>query len=206
MTPDNLLLKALIAQPDDDVLRLAMADWFEENGDSPRAEFVRVQVELARGVADRRRRRELETRQSELLFDHDTEWVAPLVTALGCEPGGWGGWVFRRGFVEYFHVRGSVIDRRGERLARRTPMRELFLRPVTENDLVAIGKTRPWAAQLTRLYAHGVRVVDRLAEQLTDAPYYSNLHVLQLGEDGMSDPVRERFRLRFPFASLGHTF
>jgi uncharacterized protein (TIGR02996 family) len=206
MTPDNPFLTALLADPDDDTLRLAMADWFEENGDPARAEFVRVQVELARGAADKARRRELEARQSELLFAHEARWVAPLVAALGCEPGRWGGWVFRRGFVEYFHVRGSVIYRRGERVARRTPVRELFLRPATENDLVAIGETRPWASQLTHLYAHGVQVDDRLAGHLADAPYFSNLRVLQLGQDGMSGPVRKRFRARFPFASLGHNF
>ena len=46
---DNLpLLKAIIADPEDDTARLAYADWLEENGQGERAEFVRVQVEFAR--------------------------------------------------------------------------------------------------------------------------------------------------------------
>ena len=42
------LLEAIRADPDDDTVRLALADWYEENGDPARAEFIRVQVELAR--------------------------------------------------------------------------------------------------------------------------------------------------------------
>lgn len=43
---DPGLLAAVLADPDDDFVRLVCADWFEERGD-PRGEFIRVQVELA---------------------------------------------------------------------------------------------------------------------------------------------------------------
>jgi uncharacterized protein (TIGR02996 family) len=82
MSPDNPFLKALLAQPDDDTLRLAMADWLDENEDPARAEFIRVQVELARGVEERERRVALEKRQAELLVGHEREWVRPLLEAL----------------------------------------------------------------------------------------------------------------------------
>src|SRR4051812_28174157 len=104
MTPDNPFLRALLAEPDDDTLRLATADWLDENDQPARAEFVRVQVELARGVEDRDRRRHLELRQRDLLVAHDAEWVAPLAKVLGLKKGQWGGWVFRRGFAEYFRL------------------------------------------------------------------------------------------------------
>jgi uncharacterized protein (TIGR02996 family) len=42
------LLAAVRAEPDDDTARLVLADWLEEHGDSARAEFIRVQCELAR--------------------------------------------------------------------------------------------------------------------------------------------------------------
>jgi uncharacterized protein (TIGR02996 family) len=42
------LLKAILADPDDDTPRLVYADWLDENGEPARAEFVRVQVELAK--------------------------------------------------------------------------------------------------------------------------------------------------------------
>jgi uncharacterized protein (TIGR02996 family) len=42
------LLAVILAHPDDDAPRLILADWLEEHGDSARAEFIRVQMELAR--------------------------------------------------------------------------------------------------------------------------------------------------------------
>jgi uncharacterized protein (TIGR02996 family) len=42
------LLAGIKAKPDDDLPRLVYADWLDEHGDASRAEFVRVQVELAR--------------------------------------------------------------------------------------------------------------------------------------------------------------
>jgi uncharacterized protein (TIGR02996 family) len=38
---------AIVAEPDDDTVRLAAADWLDEHGDPDRAAFIRIQVELA---------------------------------------------------------------------------------------------------------------------------------------------------------------
>ena len=43
------LLAAIKANPADDLPRLVAADWLEENGESERAEFVRVQCRVANG-------------------------------------------------------------------------------------------------------------------------------------------------------------
>ncbi len=48
MTDRAALLAAIIADPDDDLLRLTYADVIEEEGESDRAEFIRLQVEQAR--------------------------------------------------------------------------------------------------------------------------------------------------------------
>lgn len=45
------LLAGVLADPADDTARLVYADWLQEQGEQERAEFVRVQVELARGSA-----------------------------------------------------------------------------------------------------------------------------------------------------------
>lgn len=53
MTDHDALLAAVIAEPGDDTVRLAYADWIEEHGGQPeRAEFIRVQCELARVYPD----------------------------------------------------------------------------------------------------------------------------------------------------------
>ena len=196
MPPDNPFLAALLAQPDDDTFRLAMADWFIENDQPARAEFIRVQVELAAGVADPARRREREFRQRDLLIAHEAEWVKPLAEALGCRAGEWGGWVFRRGFVEYFHLPAEVILRRGARLARLTPVRELFLRPCSTAELADLGECH-WVRSLTALYLEGFRMTGSAARALLWSPYLANLRRVCYSEDGMARDVREAFARRF---------
>src|SRR5678815_3911516 len=48
MTDADTLLAAILADPAADMPRLAYADCLEESGQPERAEFIRVQVELAR--------------------------------------------------------------------------------------------------------------------------------------------------------------
>lgn len=49
--PDYLgLLAGVLEAPDDDAPRLVLADWLDENGDPERAEFIRVQVAMARKI------------------------------------------------------------------------------------------------------------------------------------------------------------
>ena len=76
---------AIRANPDDDTPRLVYADWLQEQGDEPRAEFIRVQCALARLPADRRKsrteRKRLQARNQELQEAHRDEWIAPLVAA-----------------------------------------------------------------------------------------------------------------------------
>src|SRR5262245_7719260 len=93
MTDAQALLNAVIESPDDDAVRLVFSDWLEEHGDSDRAEFIRTQVELARGVKGAARREKLLRRERELLLAHELEWVGPLRSAVRRA-------TFVRGFVE----------------------------------------------------------------------------------------------------------
>lgn len=45
---EQALLATAIADPDNDLPRLVLADWWDENGQPERAEFCRLQIELAR--------------------------------------------------------------------------------------------------------------------------------------------------------------
>jgi len=47
MNEHDALYAAILAHPDDDGPRLVYADWLEEHGEQERAEFIRVQCELA---------------------------------------------------------------------------------------------------------------------------------------------------------------
>jgi uncharacterized protein (TIGR02996 family) len=114
MTPtESGLLRAVLADPADDTVRLVYADWLEENGQPERAEFIRVQLELMKRKGGGRwnragpggwedctcgtcslRRRERELASSAVMWDADRanhaavpiQWPAPIQ--------------FRRGFVE----------------------------------------------------------------------------------------------------------
>jgi uncharacterized protein (TIGR02996 family) len=193
MTPDNPFLKALLAEPDSDTLRLALADWLDEHDDAPRAEFVRVQIELARGGPSPERRRALEIRQSELLRAHDTQWVVPLARVLGLKQGQWGGWVFRRGFVEYFRLPGVLIDDHGAALAALTPVRELLV----TNSTIETAWAEPWVRNLTRVY--DLPVTPEAAEAMLASPHLKGLTVFAASftDTEGNRALFNRFRKRF---------
>jgi uncharacterized protein (TIGR02996 family) len=81
----DALLAAIRETPEDDGPRLVYADWLEEHGDEhdrARAEFIRVQCELARG-APRDRQRELQVRERALQKGHQAAWLGPLWSPAG---------------------------------------------------------------------------------------------------------------------------
>jgi uncharacterized protein (TIGR02996 family) len=67
------LLAAVRAAPADDAPRLVYADWLDEHGQPERAEFIRLQCELARTDDPALRRRE-----AELLAAHHDALAGPL--------------------------------------------------------------------------------------------------------------------------------
>ena len=67
MTDEQAFLNALKANPADDTTRLVYADWLDEHGDPLRAEFIRVQCELATGRGEYPARKALWVRQWDLL-------------------------------------------------------------------------------------------------------------------------------------------
>src|SRR3954451_19969395 len=78
MTDEAGFLRAVVADPADDAPRLVYADWLDDHGQPERAEFIRVQCELARTPADDPRRLELEARERALLGVQEERWVGPL--------------------------------------------------------------------------------------------------------------------------------
>ena len=71
-------LEDIIASPEDDAPRLIYADWLDENGNPERAEFIRIQIELASLPEDDDRRWPLLAREEELLSAHEDEWRRPF--------------------------------------------------------------------------------------------------------------------------------
>jgi uncharacterized protein (TIGR02996 family) len=87
-------LREIIEHPDDDTPRLVYADWLDDHGDPERAEFIRLQIDLARQPKDDPHREARKKRERELLDVHAWEWAAGFGWPLFEE------WVFRRGFID----------------------------------------------------------------------------------------------------------
>jgi uncharacterized protein (TIGR02996 family) len=71
----------ILSRPDDDVPRLAYADWLDEHGgpaERDRAEFIRVQIDLERLPLPYKRREGLQRREGELLNAHRAAWLEEL--------------------------------------------------------------------------------------------------------------------------------
>jgi uncharacterized protein (TIGR02996 family) len=121
MTHDEAFLQAIIEAPEDDTPRLIYADWLEEHDQPERAEFIRVQVQLARLPEDDGRRPALKARERALLGEHETAWAGPFRGLVES-------WKFRRGFVEQVATGAAKFLTQAERLFRLAPIRRVRLR------------------------------------------------------------------------------
>src|SRR5215470_6975433 len=99
MNEREALLRAVCENPDDDTPRLVFADWLQENGDEARAEFIRLQIEIA-NLPDGQKKQEKQTREKELLNIHEATWTEPFKEFEPDRLEGWGEdfCTFRRGF------------------------------------------------------------------------------------------------------------
>ncbi len=73
-TNETAFLQSIATNHADNVARLVFADWLEERGESPRADLLRVQCELASSKISDDRRHELRVRERELLDAHRQPW------------------------------------------------------------------------------------------------------------------------------------
>jgi uncharacterized protein (TIGR02996 family) len=96
-TPPRELLDAILAAPDDDEVRLVLADWLTEHGD-PLGEFIQVQCMLGRALPAESRQ-ELAAREKELKKKYERIWIAPYRAHMRS-------WKMRRGFVH--HVNADI--------------------------------------------------------------------------------------------------
>ncbi len=112
-------LKAILERPDDDIPRLVYADWLDEQGDV-RAEFIRVQCELARFNAGDPWCDDLRIRERVLLDDFAQDWLGPFASIVE-------DFQFHRGFVEEICISYSTFERLKNELQSWAPLRRVEL-------------------------------------------------------------------------------
>jgi uncharacterized protein (TIGR02996 family) len=199
MSDGDALFSAILAEPEEDVPRLAFADWLDETGgefDRARAEFVRAQVALARippaeSVAWNPRVIELRAREQALVTAYGRRWIEPLRgrggPLEGTEPYG----QFRRGFVEVVWMPAVWFVARAPALFARTPARELSVTRTTVEELGALAGSA-YLPRLTALELIDRRLGDDAARVLVRHPRVAALAALRLIGCGLTDTAAYR--------------
>jgi uncharacterized protein (TIGR02996 family) len=186
MNTAEAFLVDIIEHPDDDTPRLIYADWLADRGDTARADFIRVQIELARLAEDHPRRIALLQREGELLRQHRKKWLAELPKLRGMK---WGNW--ERGFVgSATVVRGKTFHDHASQLFAAAPVRNLRFELLTPRTAARVFVT-PDLSRLTGLFADYGNVGPEGAAALAGSPHLEGLAVLSLQQCGLGDDGAE---------------
>lgn len=150
MSLEPALLAAIAAAPDDDLPRLVYADWLDENGRPLRAEFIRLQIEIARKETLPRAALNLFShlwkRQQEILDNHREELLGPLATLRDIHAA-----EFRRGFLERISLRLHDFLTAAEFLSSLVPIPEV--RVYAAEDPLDMLASNPFTYLITELQA-----------------------------------------------------
>jgi uncharacterized protein (TIGR02996 family) len=117
---DTNLVNAIVADPNDDAVRLVYADWLEEHDQPDRAEFIRGQIQLARLSQDSLPRRRLARRVREVLERRRDEWLSPVIDDLRY-------WHFERGLIDKIGIDARCLERRATELFSSLPLTRLWV-------------------------------------------------------------------------------
>jgi uncharacterized protein (TIGR02996 family) len=196
MSPDeSALIAGIVATPDDDLPRLVYADWLDENGQSERARFIRVQCEIEK----------LRAEEAGLLQQHKNTWSRELRErgADWCK--------FHRGFPEEI---GATLDTfliQYSNLNALTPLRHLHLGGGTDHSVRQLSAI-PVLAQAVSLEIDLPSTTGALSgtcgiegvEALASSDHLTNLRQLSLHSHHIGEPEAARIAQSPTFANLTH--
>jgi len=130
MSEREALHRAICENPDEDTPRLVFADWLDEHDEPERAEFIRLQIEIAQ-LPEGKKKQKRQVREKELLDAHKEVWSEPLKPFYASYYSGIYAHhyappvVFRRGFVETIAMDATAFIEHGEDVFALSPIREL---------------------------------------------------------------------------------
>lgn len=187
MHPD--LLAAVIAHPDDDVPRLVLADWLDEHGESERAEFIRVQIELnsCQYTVNDPRWQYLRSRQQVLLHQHRRHWMAPFYMKDGPLHDRVIHAEFVRGFIEIVWMAASTFVQRGELLMDWTTLRELRVTRASTHEACQLFRSEITAQLDTLDFTGRKAVTDYAARVLAGSEHLASIRSLKLTHCNIGD-------------------
>jgi uncharacterized protein (TIGR02996 family) len=224
MSEKESLLAAIYANPKDDTVRLAFADWLDEHGEAERAEFIRIQIERARVTDNNLRLAELWKRKEALLGEYSLAWLGDLIKVAPADA-----WSFYRGFPDALIINSATINDEGAvalanshhlanltsldlaynligeagvmALANSTHLSNLTYLDLTENLLgnsgaVALANS-PHLTKLTDLRLRYNEIGDTGAVALANSTHLTNLSRLDLERNEIGDAGAKALRARF---------
>lgn len=180
-------LQAIIETPDDDTPRLVYADWLEEHGDQERAEYIRLQCELAKLDESDPRYVSLSRRSSEFYQAHGKKWARPISTLAE-----W--FFFERGFVERINISAQTLLENAEAVFRSAPIHRIGL--LGSARFIEELATCRYLSQVSELDVHADRcsldvergeldgIGDHGLAALARGPYLGRLKKLNLRDAG----------------------
>lgn len=190
MTVDRAFLADILERPDDDAPRLIYADWLDDHGRAERAEFIRVQVELARMDRYDVRHLRLVRRESELIHRHGEAWAAE--TGLEDREGA----TFRRGFVEHLRFEDCLeFLAQSRRVLARVPLSSIGVEDIggyddetdTHAGIVRLGRSKAFR-RLRRLELDTIDgVIESDMRALARCPDDTALTELDLSDNDLTD-------------------
>ena len=205
MSDEAALLAAIFANPDEDTPRLVYADWLDEHGQPERAEFIRVQVELARIEPWTERAVDLSIRELELERDHRDKWVAelPLFAKLRSRET-----KFRRGFPYSLTCTAIQYLKNAPQLARESAIQDWCLSGIDNQAAERLARSK-YLSRIRGLWAGSASSVRTVlaSPHMTDLREFTLREVFpddaQLGDLFEIPAVRGVQRLQIVDAAFG---
>lgn len=173
----DALWSAILEYPHDDEPRMRYAHWLDER-DLPRGEFIRLQCQLQKLPLHDPLRLELETREHELLADHEREWLGELDSLVD-----WA--VFHRGFPTEISTSVDLFLRHGEAMLRLAPIQMIHLDRA--RDRLSELAVCPALGRISFVDLSNNHLRDQGVRQLAASPLLRNLEGLNLSSTSVGD-------------------
>jgi uncharacterized protein (TIGR02996 family) len=141
------LARRIAQTPEDDGLRLVLADVLSEAGDE-RGEFIAAQIELERPDLPAAHKAQLESRVRDLLATHETQWLGvtdeqqPIAQSIQAR--------WRRGFVENVRITDDRVLLRGRAFFEEQPVTSLTFLSLRHLEMARFAAF-PWLGRLKHL-------------------------------------------------------
>jgi uncharacterized protein (TIGR02996 family) len=167
MSDEDALLAAIAAHPEEDTPRLAYADWLDEHGRHARADFIRLQVEVA-GVEKLGRSRQgeyidLYRRQHEFIEVPRADVLGPLAGLPDDAR-----FEFERGFVSEVVLPFDTLYTHRRQFEAARPLPRVIVRDVTANVRRMIGMHGP--EEYPEPYSHLVAAIETVPDPTRRRP------------------------------------